>query len=254
MLTLKGIGFSFAKKDVLNDVSASAYEGEVTAIAGPNGVGKSTLLKCIARLLEPSSGFIGLDDIDITSVDRRELARIQAYVPQNTALSFPLTASEYISLGRRPYIDWNMSEDDQRIIQENMEYMGVENFTDSMLDELSGGERQKVLLTRALVQEPRILLLDEPTSALDIRHQLEVMSLLRKIAKDRNCIVVIVLHDLTLIERYSDRCILMNNGTVLSEGKTSNVLTKENISEAYGVCVEIVSTSHGNVVLPFEKV
>lgn len=249
-LTLNHLCFSYGERPVLQDVCARAEAGRLTAIAGPNGVGKSTLLKCIARLLKPSGGAILFDGNDITGYKSRELARLQAYVPQNASLSFPLTAGEYVSLGRRPYVDWALKPRDEAVIRENVRYMGIERHLDQLLDELSGGERQKVLLTCALVQEPRILLLDEPTSALDIRHQLEVMLLLRRIARDRNCVVVIVLHDLTLIERFADRVILMKEGRVFAQGDTEKALDAASIREVYGIEAELLPTRHGRVVVP----
>lgn len=249
-LVLDHICFSYGTHPVLQNICAHAKAGEITAIAGPNGVGKSTLLKCVARLLKPSGGSILYDGRDITGCKSRELSKLQAYVPQNASLSFPLTAEEYVSLGRRPYVDWSLKPLDEAVIAENVRYMGIEQHLDKLLDELSGGERQKVLLTRALVQEPRILLLDEPTSALDMKHQMEVMTLLRKIARERECVVVIVLHDLTLIERFADRTILMKEGSIFAQGLTGEALNQSSIREVYGVETEILSTQHGRVVVP----
>lgn len=249
-LKINNLCFAYSGSPVLRNIEAMAQAGEITAIAGPNGAGKSTLLKCIARLLKVSDGMIKLRGQDIFAMKPRELAKLQAYVPQNSELTFPLTVEEYITLGRRPYISWNLREADMEIIARNVEYMHLTPLLGKLMTEVSGGERQKALLTRALVQEPTVLLLDEPISALDIRYQLEVMRILQRIAKERNCIVVIVLHDLTLIERFADRVILLDHGNVLAEGTTEAVLTRENIEKAYEIAVDIFPGPHGRVIQP----
>ena len=237
---------------MLKDITCSFNNGRLTAIAGPNGVGKTTLLKCLARLIVPSAGSIMFDGVNTTSLSLKELARIQAYVPQYTVLTFPLTVEEYIALGRRPYVEWELSDEDTRIIYENISYLNIGNLKSKLLDELSGGERQKVVLARALVQQPRILLLDEPTSALDVKHQLEVMRLLRAIAQEKNCAVIMVMHDLSLIERFADDVILLNDGAIIAEGPTASTLTRDNIEKAYDVKALIIETDQGSVILPYE--
>ena len=192
------------------------------------------------------------DGVNTTSLSLKELARIQAYVPQYTVLTFPLTVEEYIALGRRPYVEWELSDEDKRIIYENISYLNIGNLKSKLLDELSGGERQKVVLARALVQQPRILLLDEPTSALDVKHQLEVMRLLRAIAQEKNCAVIMVMHDLSLIERFADDVILLNDGAIIAEGPTASTLTRDNIEKAYDVKALIIETDQGSVILPYE--
>ena len=252
-LEIRDISYSYGQHAVLKKISAEAFSGDVTAIAGCNGVGKTTLLKCIAKLLKPSEGKILYNNQNISAYSGRELARLQAYVPQNTMPSFPLTVEEYVSLGRKPYVEWSLKEHDLDVIEQNMQYMGITEYRGKLLNEISGGERQRVLLTRALVQEPKILLLDEPTSALDIHHQLEVMLLLRKIAVERDCVVMIVMHDLTLINRFTDRVILLENGALLSEGSTADVLTPANLRTAYRVETDIIPTSHGTVIIPYAE-
>lgn len=251
-LQIEGVGFSYAGNRVLTDIYAGLHAGCVTAIAGPNGVGKTTLLKCIARLLKADKGDIRYGGESLLAMKKRELARLQAYVPQSSQTLFALTAEEYVALGRKPYVEWSLGRRDYEIIEANISYMGIEAYRSKYMDELSGGERQKVTLTRALVQEPKILLLDEPTSALDIRHQMEVLALLQKIAGERNTVTVIVLHDLTLIQRFADRVILMKEGRVLAEGATSEVMTEENIRRAYDIEVRVIDTEYGAVVIPMK--
>ena len=251
-MDIRNIMFSYGSVPVLKDVSAAAESGKVTAIAGPNGVGKTTLLRCLAHLSEPDSGEVMFGGVNLLKRGVKEMARIQAYVPQSTALSFPLTVDEFVSLGRRPYIDWKLKEEDREIIDRCMKYMGVECFAGTLLDELSGGQRQKVALTRALVQEPKILLLDEPTSALDVKNQLEVMRILRNIAREQDCVVLAVMHDLSLIERFADSTILLSGGRVVASGPTEETLVPGNIKEAYGVNAIVLDTDKGKVIVPYE--
>ena len=251
-LEIRHLNFSYGERSILKDLNATICRGRLTAIAGPNGVGKTTFLKCLARIQTPDSGTISFEGRDITKASIKEMAKMQAYVPQNTSLSFALTVQEYISLGRRPYVEWSFSEEDTQIIEENIAYLDLDRFRNNMLDELSGGERQKVILARALVQQPQIMLLDEPTSALDVKHQLEVMRILDTIAKERDCAIAMVVHDLSLIERYADDTILMSDGQIISQGSTHETLTLENIEMAYGVKALIIDTEHGKAVLPYE--
>ncbi|MDO4753852.1 MAG: ABC transporter ATP-binding protein [Bacillota bacterium] len=253
VLEICDIVFSYERKNVLDHVSAEAHSGELTAIAGANGVGKSTLLKCIARLIEPAHGSIRLDGSELTNFSLKELAKIQAYVPQSSTFAFPLTCLEYITLGRRPYVEWSLKEQDRKVVEEVVRYLDIEAFLQQPVGQLSGGERQKVMLARALVQEPKILLLDEPTSALDIRHQLEVMELLKKIAMDRKCIVLIVMHELNMIGRFADKTVLLSEGRVLKSGDTREVLSEESILKAYKVKAEFCDSSVGRMIVPIRE-
>jgi iron complex transport system ATP-binding protein len=250
MLEVTGLSAGYSRHRVLEDLSLAFPPGQVTGIIGPNGVGKSTLLKCLIRALKPQEGSIRSAGRDIFSMKWRELARLQAYVPQGSALTFPLTALEYIELGRRPYVSWALSETDRRIIRETMTYLRIDAFADKHMDEISGGERQKIMLARAMAQEPKILLLDEPTSALDIRHQINVMRLLRRIAAERDCTVVTVMHDLSLVVRYCDHVALMHRGRIRAAGAPAKAITAEHLREVYGVTADIMHTSNGIVVVP----
>lgn len=251
-LRINDLCFSYSGNRVLTDINVTLQAGCVTAIAGPNGVGKSTLLKCIARLLKAEKGRILYGSSNLLEMKKRELAKLQAYVPQSSQTLFSLTVEEYVVLGRKPYVEWSLNKQDYEIIDFNISYMGIEAYRSKYMDELSGGERQKVTLARALVQEPEILLLDEPTSALDIRHQMEVLTLLQKIAKERDTVTIIVLHDLTLIERFADRVILMKDGGVLACGEMKEVMTETNIRSAYDIEVRVIDTEYGAVVIPMK--
>jgi len=223
----------------------SMSRGDVVSIIGPNGAGKTTLLKSIASILPPNRRKVWLDARDVRSFSANELAKNQGYVPQHSSFGFPLTVLETILLGRKPYIKWGITAEDMRIVADIMEKLQLSSMSERYLDELSGGERQKVLIARALAQEPKVLLLDEPTSALDIRHQLEVLELVRELARQRQVLVVLILHDLELAARYSDHIYLLKDGKIFASGRPEEVFTPSHIEQVYGVQVEITPSSHG---------
>lgn len=249
----QNVCFSYGEKSVLRDASVQFCAGEVTSLTGPNGVGKTTLLKCMAGLLHPQKGTVWVKGRAMQRIRPRELAKMQAYVPQSGSVLFPMSVYEFVCLGRRPYVEWSLSSQDKEIVTEIMQYMGIAPMSDKFMDELSGGERQRVMLARALAQQPEILLLDEPTSALDIRHQLEVMELIRRIAKEKSCAIILVMHDLTLAFRYSDRVILMKDGMIWADGTPEQTITTHNLRIVYEIESTLLQSEQGAVILPLRS-
>lgn len=235
-VVVRDLWFSYGHRDVLKGISLNLEGPEVLCIAGPNGSGKTTLLKCIDGILRPKRGIILINGRDLREMKRLEIARIISYVPQNEsmALSFPRVL-EVVLAGRRPYITWYPSERDVEKAWESLSILGIEDLAMRNINELSGGEKQKVLLARALAQEAEVLLLDEPTSNLDLKYQIEVMKLVRDLTRSKEFSTMIAMHDLNLISTYCDRVLLMKEGVLLSIGEPSSVLTRENIKETYGV-------------------
>lgn len=255
-LQVHNLTFSYGSTDVLKGIQLNLKLGDVVSIVGPNGTGKTTLLKCMTAIYKTTNKTVFLQDKDIQSYQASELAKLQGYVPQHTTTSFPLTVIETIMLGRKPYIKWGVRPVDLKIVEDIMEYLGITHMAERYIDELSGGERQKVLLARALAQEPEVLMLDEPTSALDIRHQLEVLELLKGLAKTKHQLIVLILHDLELASRYSDHVILLKEGAIFASGTPQAVLTEKHIEEVYGVHVVIEKGLYGlkiTPVLPVDK-
>ena len=251
-LELNGISFSYGSIFSLKDVTVKIGEGEFLCIVGPNGSGKSTLLKCINRILKPQRGVVLVDGEKVARMDAKSLAKIFGYVPQNSAQTPPLTVFEVVLAGRCPYISWSPGREDLEAVREALKALKIENLAYRYVDELSGGERQKVAIARALAQKPKILLLDEPTSNLDLKHQLEVMALIKEQCKLRGITAITALHDLNIALRYADRIIMMKNGEIYVEGKPSTVLTKENIEKIYGVNAEIIDHNGLKIVLPLQ--
>ncbi len=247
MLEVRDVFFSYGKHEVLKGVSFSAASGECIGILGNNGAGKSTLITCINRIRNPASGMIRINGSSVSEMSRNQIARSIAYVAQKNEMSHS-TVFDCVLLGRKPYIKWGMSEADLEICRNVIDLVGLKEMELRPLEELSGGEIQKVMLARALVQEPQILLLDEPTSNLDPKNQHEMLALVRKAAKDRNMTVLIVIHDLNLALRYCDSVLFMKDGVNYHQGGIETV-TDDVISEVYGVQAQVMTVKDRKVVV-----
>ena len=233
MIEVTDLCFSYGREDILRGVSFSAADGECVSILGNNGAGKSTLVTCINRINLPGSGTVLIDGENITQFGRRKLAQNIAYVAQKNEQT-QATVFDSVLLGRKPYIKWAVSDEDIAICEEMIARVGLEALRLRPVDELSGGELQKVMLARALVQQPKVLLLDEPTSNLDPRNQYEMMKLVRTVADEKNITVLVVIHDLSLALRFCDKFLLMKDGSVFRYGGRE-VLSDDNIFPVYGM-------------------
>jgi len=248
MLRIKGLSFSYDSAEALRDVSMSVEEGEVVAVLGPNGSGKSTLLKAAARILRPAEGCVYIDGRDVLHMEDRALARTVGYVPQWEERSMPQTVFNAVLMGRLPHFSWNPGEEDTERTAAVLERMGLSDCAARYTDELSGGERQKVLIARALAQEARVLLLDEPTANLDLRHQLEVMEIIRSEA-EKGLAALVAIHDVNLALRYCHRFILMKSGSILAAGP-ADIITEDTIRTVYGIRCTIHKTPTHKFVIP----
>ena len=233
MISIDNIGVSYGPRTILHGVSAQVADGQLTALMGPNGCGKTTLLRCIGGLLAPSEGRVCLDGKPVGRYAARDLAQRIAFVRQHQHTDFDFTAFETVLMGRNPYQHrlQNESQADRDIVERCMRQTGTWHLRFARPDQMSGGELQRVMIARALAQETPVLLMDEPVSNLDIAHQLEVMRLLRTLGKT----VVIVLHDLNLALHFCDRLLLLHDGTLLYHGPIADGLTPERIQTVYGV-------------------
>lgn len=234
-LKVKDLYFSYDSVDVLEDVIMEVGRGETVNLVGPNGSGKSTLLKCINMILKPKRGTVLVKESDIKRSGLKELARMMGYVPQSAGSSLPSTVFDAVLLGRKPHMGWGVSKRDKEIVSDTLELLGLGDMAMRQFNELSGGERQKVVIARALAQEPEILLLDEPTSNLDLRHQLEVLKLISSAVREKGVSAVTAMHDLNLASRFSDKVLFLKEGKVYDVGKPQEVLNSENIKAVYGV-------------------
>ncbi len=225
------------------------------AIVGPNGSGKSTLIKCINGVLKPKQGTILLDEKDTASLSLMQIAKRIGYVSQSNAVNiFPITVFDAVLLGRRPHLSWRNSERDLEKVEEVLQLLKMENYALRDMHELSGGEQQKVLIARALAQEVDILLLDEPTSNLDVKHQLEVMEIIRTLAIQRGLSVIMAIHDLNLAAKYADQIAMLKDGGVYCVGEPAAVFTADNVRSVYGIDVIVRNESGKPFVVPIKPI
>jgi len=240
-LEVNGISFSYNSIPALKDVSFQVNGGEALGIIGPNGSGKSTLLKCINKKLVPDHGAVLLSGQDVRSLSRREIAEKFGVVPQVSSISFPFTVFEVVLMGRTPYVDRLRGEKqkDFEAVHRMLKDLDLEHMADRSITRVSGGEYQKVVIARALAQEPDVLLMDEPTLHLDVSHQLELLELVTKLKKENGLTVVMASHDINLAIRYTDRIMMIKEGEIYCIGDPGNTVTEESIREVFGINVII---------------
>lgn len=233
-LKVHNLSFAYGQKKIIQNLSFRLEAGEIVGVIGPNGAGKSSLISLLTRILRPGSGHILLNDKDLTAYSRLELAQHIAVVPQASDLPEAFSAQEIVMMGRTPHLGFlaNETEADYALVEKMMRRTHVWHFANRLIASLSGGEKQRVLLARALVQEPRYLLLDEPTNHLDLRYQVEVLRYVQ--AEARNGVgALVVLHDLNLAARVCHRLLVLQEGRLVAEGKPQEVLSEELIERVY---------------------
>ena len=237
--------FGFGRKEaaaqspVLRNISLKISSGEVLGILGPNGSGKSTLLKILMRILIPQRGKVELFGQPHAAFSQAEISRHVAFVPQETQQAFPFTINEMVLMGRYPHhnrtwgLGWEGAQD-RAVAMQAMRDLDVFHLGTRLITNVSGGERQRAVIARALAQEPEILLLDEPTAFLDLHHQLEIARIIRRLNRERGLTVVLVSHDLNLASQYCDRLVLLREGEIVTMGSPEEVIARESLEPVYG--------------------
>lgn len=250
MIVVKDLSATYDDRLIYSGVSITVMVGEWVVIIGPNGAGKSTLLRSIAGLSD-MPGIVAINGRSIIEMSARQRARKVAFVPQAPVLPSGMSVTDYVLLGRTPYLSLlgTESKKDLEIVGHMLGLLAVGDLAKREITTLSGGEAQRVVLARALAQEPQVLLLDEPTSALDLGRQQETMQVIDDLRVARNLTVVTTMHDLTLAGQFADRLLLLNGGGILAEGTPDEVLTSETISKHYGANVRVIHDSDGGVIV-----
>lgn len=249
MIQVRDIAFTYDQVPILNEISFDIEQNQCIAILGNNGAGKSTLIKCINMINKPNDGYVVVEDENLLDLNRNEVAKRIGYVAQKNEIS-RLTVFDAVLLGRKPYIKWNAQKEDLEIAESFIEKLELSEFKMRFIDELSGGELQKVMVARALAQQPKLLLLDEPTSNLDPKNQYEVLNLVRTIAKEQNIAVAIVIHDLNLALRYCDKFLFIKESKIYSYGGIES-MTAKCIETVYDMPVKVVEIDGIKMAIPY---
>ena len=225
---------------ILKDVTLNIHGAQLVSILGPNGVGKSTFIHCLNKILEPTEGCVTINNHPVKEMPLKEMAKITGYVPYSANDSFPLTVTDTVLMGRHPHSKIGSLDEDLIIVEQTLKLIGIEDLADRLFNELSAGQHQKVMLARGLAQQPRILFLDEPTSNLDIKYQLEITRMLRRLSRERNMLVIMISHDINIAAKYSDNIMMLLDGGIYAVGKPEEVITEENIDTVYNVKAKVI--------------
>jgi len=235
IIDIQGLKFAYTSVPVLDEVTVTIEGPKFVSILGPNGVGKSTLIHCINKILQPTGGTVMIDGESVTDITVKEMAKIVGYVPYSANDSFPLSVVDTVLMGRHPHSTRKSLDSDLNVVYEVLDKLGILDLAMRPFNELSAGQHQKVMLARGLAQETRILLLDEPTSNLDVRHQLDVAKMLKALSREKDILVIMICHDINIAAKYSDEIILLSGGTIYSTGVPKEVITEKSLREVYGV-------------------
>ncbi len=248
MIEVRDLHYAFGAKEVLKGVSFSAQKGEFVAILGNNGTGKSTLMLCLNKIREPKAGTVTVNEQNVLTLPRKACAKLMSYVAQKAELS-DATVYDTVMLGRLPYMNWQTTPHDHALCEAVIEKLNLESLKMRSVSTLSGGEQQKVMLARALVQEPEVLLLDEPTSSLDIKNAHEMLSEVRTLCKEASLTVLMVIHDLNLALRYCDKFLFLKDGEVYRFGDKS-VITEDVLEAVYGIPTRLITVDGETMIAP----
>ncbi|WP_053360399.1 ABC transporter ATP-binding protein [Bacillus sp. FJAT-27251] len=239
MVDVKHVSKVYGNKNVISDVSVKIAKGKITSFIGPNGAGKSTLLSMISRLIAKDEGEIYIDGMDVTRCKSNELAKKISILKQSNNINIRLTVKELVSFGRFPYSQGRLTKEDRKFVAEAIRYMELEDIQHKYLDQLSGGQRQRAYIAMVIAQDTEYVLLDEPLNNLDMKHSVQIMKVLRKLADELGKTVVIVIHDINFASCYSDYIVAMKDGRVIKEGTTDEIITPSVLNEVYDMDFKI---------------
>ncbi len=250
-ITFENVTFSYNHNPILNDISFKIEKGDFVGIVGPNGAGKTTILKLIQKILKPKTGHINIGLRTLSQMKLVEIAKTIGYIPQTELTQFPITVFNTILMGRKPHFTWTPTEKDLEIVSAIILNLGLEDLILRNINEMSGGQRQKVIIGRVFAQDPNILLLDEPTANLDLHHQLEILDLLKGMVQQGKT-VVMAIHDMNLALKYCDKFLMVDNQQIFACGG-KEIFTQANLEKVFHVKISILHDSYGNLVLVPDK-
>ncbi|WP_400149285.1 ABC transporter ATP-binding protein [Candidatus Methanarcanum hacksteinii] len=245
---VRDLEVAYGSKKIIKGISFDVNDGEILSILGPNGAGKTTMIKGMCRIGKLDAGSVSINSRDIESFERRELAQTLSYVPQRAVTSM-MTVFDSVLIGRKPYIDWNIDSNNEEIVWEVLKQFSMDDLALKYIDEISGGELQKVQIARAVVQDTEVIVLDEPTNNLDLANQHHILSLLRGAVKHKNACCIMIMHDLNLSTYYSDKFIFVKDGLVEAYGG-KEIITPETIKRVYGIDCTVEEIGGNTIVVP----
>lgn len=239
MIEIKGLSKSFGKKNVVENVTLQIQPRAITSFIGPNGAGKSTLLSMVSRLLDADTGEVFLDQTDVKKMKSDAFAKRVAILKQSNHLNIRLTIRELVSFGRYPYSKGRLNAEDEKFVDQALEYMNLTDMQHKYLDELSGGQKQRAFISMVIAQDTEYILLDEPLNNLDMKHSVQIMKILRKLVDELGKTVVIVLHDINFASVYSDRIVALKDGRLVKDGPTNEIINSEALREVYDMHIPV---------------
>ena len=239
MIEIKGLSKSFGKKPVVENVTLQIQPRAITSFIGPNGAGKSTLLSMVSRLLDADTGEVFLDQTDVKRMKSDAFAKRVAILKQTNHLNIRLTVRELVSFGRSPYSKGRLNAEDEKLVDQALEYMNLTDMQDKFLDELSGGQKQRAFISMVIAQDTEYILLDEPLNNLDMKHSVQIMKILRKLVDELGKTVVIVLHDINFASVYSDRIVALKDGRLVKDGPTNDIINSEALRDVYDMHIPV---------------
>lgn len=252
-IDIEDLGVSYGDTCIWKNINLTLSEPGLVSILGPNGVGKSTLMYTINKILEPTEGRVLIDGEDVEEMPFKDIAKKVAYVPQSSGETFAMTVMDTVLMGRYPHSGYTVTKEDLEIAADCLIRVHMGDYAMSMFNELSAGQHQRVMVARGLAQEPELLMLDEPTSNLDIYHQISTMRLLRDIAHRRGIIVLVICHDLNVASRFSDRMIMFSQGRIYADGTPEQVITPETIHNVYRVNADVTTVQNRPYVIYYAE-
>lgn len=252
MISIKNISKKYGEKHVVDHVDLDIPKGKIIAFIGSNGAGKSTLISIISRTLSKNSGEVYIDEKELKEWKSKELSKRLSILKQSNYLNIRLTIKELVSFGRFPYSNGKLTKEDEKIVDDAISYMKLEDLQDRYLDELSGGQRQMAYIAMIIAQDTEYVFLDEPLNNLDMRHSVHIMKIIRKLVDDLGKTVMVVIHDINFVSCYADYIVAMKDGKIVEEGATENILKSNVLKEVYGMYIGIHQINGKNICLYYD--